>query len=165
MKKAILFKTLVDILYIVHFIGLVGILFMIPFGTVNINQVNMNVEDWSIFYWSIFIVSLFAYIIFLRGLYFLRKMARFLLTNKYFTENTIKNLKKSGNNFLYTGIISFALIVALWLSKLTGGKFELMYDNNLLIPLFLSIIGMFFIIQSNALNLAKGIKEENELTV
>lgn len=165
MKKAILFKTLVDILYIVHFIGLVGILFMIPFGTVNINQVNMNVEDWSIFYWSIFIVSLFAYIIFLRGLYFLRKMARFLLTNKYFTENTIKNLKKSGNNFLYTGIISFALIIALWISKLTGGKFELMYDNNLLIPLFLSIIGMFFIIQSNALNLAKGIKEENELTV
>lgn len=165
MKKAILFKTLVDILYIVHFIGLVGILFMIPFGTVNINQVNMNVEDWSIFYWSMFIVSLFAYIIFLRGLYFLRKMARFLLTNKYFTENTIKNLKKSGNNFLYTGIISFALIIALWISKLTGGKFELMYDNNLLIPLFLSIIGMFFIIQSNALNLAKGIKEENELTV
>jgi hypothetical protein len=41
----------------------------------------------------------------------------------------------------------------------------LIYDNNLLIPLFLSIIGMFFIIQSNALNLAKGIKEENELTV
>lgn len=165
MKKAILFKTLVDILYILHFIGLIGIIFIIPFGTVNINQVNMSVEDWSLFYWSIFIVSLFAYIIFLRGLYFLRKMARFLLTNKYFSDNTIENLKKSGNNFLYTGIISFALIVVLWISKLTGGKFELIYDNNLLIPLFLSIIGMFFIIQSNALNLAKGIKEENELTV
>jgi hypothetical protein len=165
MKKAILFKTLVDILYILHFIGLIGIIFIIPFGTVNINQINMSVEDWSLFYWSIFIVSLFAYIIFLRGLYFLRKMAKFLLTNKYFSDDTIVNLKKSGNNFLYTGIISFALIVVLWISKLTGGKFELIYDNNLLIPLFLSIIGMFFIIQSNALNLAKGIKEENELTV
>ena len=165
MKKAILFKTLVDILYILHFIGLIGIIFIIPFGTVNINQVNMSVEDWSLFYWSIFMVSLFAYIIFLRGLYFLRKMARFLLTNKYFSDNTIENLKKSGNNFLYTGIISFALIVVLWISKLTGGKFELIYDKNLLIPLFLSIIGMFFITQSNALNLAKGIKEENELTV
>ena len=165
MKKAILFKTLVDILYILHFIGLIGIIFIIPFGTVNINQINMSVEDWSLFYWSIFIVSLFAYIIFLRGLYFLRKMARFLLTNKYFSDDTIVNLKKSGNKFLYTGIISFALIVVLWISKLNGGKFELIYDNNLLIPLFLSIIGMFFIIQSNALNLAKGIKEENELTV
>ena len=165
MKKAILFKTLVDILYILHFIGLIGIIFIIPFGTININQINMSVEDWSLFYWSIFIVNLFAYIIFLRGLYFLRKMARFLLTNKYFSDDTIVNLKKSGNNFLYTGIISFALIVVLCISKLTGRKFELIYDNNLLIPLFLSIIGMFFIIQSNALNLAKGIKEENELTV
>ena len=102
MKKAILFKTLVDILYILHFIGLIGligIIFIIPFGTVNINQINMSVEDWSLFYWSIFIVSLFAYIIFLRGLYFLRKMARFLLTNKYFSDDTIVNLKKSGNNF------------------------------------------------------------------
>ncbi|MFD0992031.1 DUF2975 domain-containing protein [Tenacibaculum geojense] len=165
MKKAVLFKTLVDILYILHFIGLVGIIFIIPFGTININQVNMDVENWSLFYWSIFIVSLFAYIIFLRGLYFLRKMARFLLNNKYFSENTIENLKKSGNNFLCTGIISFVLIIVLWLIKLIGGKFELIYNNNLLIPLFLSIIGMFFIIQSNALNLAKVIKEENELTV
>lgn len=165
MKKVILFKTLVDILYILHFIGLIGVLFIIPFGTINSNQINMSVDDWSLFYWSIFIVSLFAYIIFLRGLYFLRKMARFLLMNKYFSDDTIETLKKSGTHFLYTGIISFALIVVLWISKLTRGKFELIYDNNLLIPLFLTLIGMFFIIQSNALNLAKGIKEENELTV
>jgi hypothetical protein len=165
MKKALLFKTLVDILYVLHFIGLFGIIFTIPFGTVNINQVKVNVEDWSLFYWSIFIVCLIAYIIFLRGIYFLRKMARFLLTNKYFSDSTINNLKNSGNNFLYTGIISFALIVASWIGKLTGGKLELIYDSNLLIPLFLSIIGIFFIIQSNALNLAKEIKEENELTV
>lgn len=165
MKKTILFKTLVDILYILHFIGLIGIILIIPFGTVHINQVNINVEDWNLFYWLVFIVSLFAYIIFLRGLYYLRKMARFLLSNKYFSDSIIQNLKKSGNHFLYTGIISFTLFIALWISKLTGGKFELIYDNNLLIPLFLTIIGMFFIIQSNTLNLAKGIKEENELTV
>lgn len=165
MKKAILFKTLVDILYILHFIGFFGIIFIIPFGTVNINQVNINVEDWNLFYWLVFMVSLVAYIIFLRGLYYLRKMARFLLSNKYFSDSIIQNLQKSGNNFLYTGIISFTLFAAMWISKLAGGKFELIYDNNLLIPLFLTIIGMFFIIQSNALNLAKGIKEENELTV
>ncbi len=66
---------------------------------------------------------------------------------------------------MYTGIISFILFVVIWISKLAGGKFELIYDNNLLIPLFLTIIGMFFIIQSNALDLAKGLKDENELTV
>lgn len=165
MKNAILFKTLVDILYILHFIGLIGIIFIIPFGIVNINQVNMTVEDWSLFYWFISIISLITYIIFLRGLYYLRKMARFLLTNKYFSEKIIKNLKKSGNHFLLTGIISFALFFILSLNKLYGGKFELIYDSNLLIPLFLTIIGMFFIIQSNALVLAKNIKEDNELTI
>jgi len=165
MKKTILFKTLVEILYTLHFVGLIGIIFIMPFGVVNINQVNVNVEDWSLFYWVISIVSLIAYIIFLRGLHYLRKMARFLLSNKYFSENIIKNLKKSGNHFLLTGIISFALFVALWLNKLYGGKFELIYDTNLIVPLFLTIIGMFFIIQSNTLVLAKNIKEENELTV
>ena len=83
MKKAILFKTLVDIIYILHFVGLIGILFVIPFGTVNINQVNVNVEDWNLFYWFVFIVSLVAYMVFLRGLYYLRKMARFLLSNTF----------------------------------------------------------------------------------
>lgn len=165
MKKTILFKTLVDILYILHFIGLIGILFIIPFGVVNINQVNVNVEDWSLFYWLISITSLIAYIVFLRGLYYLRKMARFLLSNKYFSENIIKNLRKSGNHFLLTGTISFIILVAQWFNKLYGGKFELIYDTNLLVPLFLTIIGMFFIIQSNTLDLAKNIKEENELTI
>ena len=165
MKKAILFKSLVDILYVLHFIGLIGVLFVIPSGIININQVNLNVEDWGLLHWIIVTVSLLAYIIFLRGLYYLRKMARFLLANNYFSEDTIQNLRKSGSNFLYTGITSFAILIMLWVSKLSKGKLELIYDNNILIPLFLCITGLFFIIQSNALNLAKGIQEENELTV
>ena len=130
MNKTILFKTLVDILYILHFIGLLGIIVIIPFGIVNINQVNVNGGDWGLFYWLTSIISLIAYIVFLRGLYYLRKMARFLLTNKYFSEKIIENLKKSGNHFLFTGIISFALFFILWLNKLYGGKFELIYDTN-----------------------------------
>lgn len=165
MKKTIVFKTLVDILYILNFIGLIGIIFTIPFGIINVNQANTSIEDWNLFYWLTFIISLFGYVIFLRGLYYLRKTARFLLSNKYFSDSIIQNLKKSGNHFLFTGIISFILSIILWIRKLTVGKFELIYDNNLLIPLFLIIIGIFFIIQSNTLDLAKNIKEENELTV
>lgn len=165
MKRTILFKTLVDILYILHFIGLIGILFIIPFGVVQINQVKVGVEEWTLFYWLIVIVGIIAYIIFLRGLYYLRKMARFLLSNKYFSKKISRNLKSSGNHFLASGIISFALVVAIWLNKLYGGKIELIYDANLFVPLFLTIIGLFFIIQSNALDLAKNIKSEHELTV
>ncbi len=165
MKKTILFITLVDVLYTLHFVGLIGIIFIIPFGIDNINQVNMNIEKLSVFDWIIFVMALITYVIFLRGLYYLRKMARFLLSNKYFSEKIIMNLKKSGNHFLLTGIISFSLYVAIWLSKIYGGKFELSYDANLIIPLFLTITGLFFIIQSYTLALAKKIKEENELTV
>jgi hypothetical protein len=165
MKKTTIFKSLIDILYILHVIGLIGILFILPFGTVQLNQDTMNIEDWSLLHWSIVVLSLSAYLLFLRGLYFLRKMARFLLSNNYFSLDTIASLKKSGKNFLYTGIISFTLIVILWTSKLSGEKFNFTYDKDVIIPLFLSIIGIFFIIQSNALILAKGMKEENELTV
>ena len=165
MKKTILFKTLVDILYFLHFIGLLGIILILPFGIVNINQANISVEEWSFFNWIIVIISLTTYIIFLRGLYYLRKMARFLLSNKYFSDLIINNLKKSGTHFLLTGILSLFLIILLWISKLYDGKLELVYDINFMIPLFLMIIGMFFIIQSKTLLLAKNIKEENELTV
>ena len=165
MKKTILFKTLVDILYFLHFIGLLGIILILPFGIVNINQANISVEDWSFFNWIIVIISLTTYIIFLRGLYYLRKMARFLLSNKYFSNLIISNSKKSGTHFLLTGVLSLFLIILLWINKLYDGKLELVYDINFMIPLFLMIIGMFFIIQSKTLLLAKNIKEENELTV
>lgn len=165
MKNRILFKTLIDIIYILHFMGLVGILFIIPFGVLHINQVDVKVEDWNLLYWLIFLVSLTAYIIFLRGLYYLRKMARFLLSNKYFSIKTIENLKKSGNHFLLAGGISFILNGFLWGNEFYQIITQVIYKPNFLISLFLVIIGMFFIIQSDALSLAKNMKEENDLTV
>jgi len=165
MTKPLLFKSLVDILYFLHVIGLLGILIIIPLGVVNINQVNMDVKDWSSLSFSIAIISVSAYIIFLRGLYFLRKMAGFLVSNKYFSELIIKRLKKSGVHFSLAGILSLVIIFLAWIGKLYDGKLELIYDLNLMIPLFLMIIGLFFIIQSEALLVAKNFKEENELTV
>ena len=165
MTKAILFKTLVDILYFLHFIGLIGLIFILPFGIVEINQVDVKVEGWTMFTWLVAIFSLIAYLIFLRGLYFLRKMARFLLSKNYFSDKLIKNLKRSGTHFILTGVIAITLLLILWFNRLYGGTLELSYDANLIVPLFLMIIGMFFIIQSNALVLAKNINEENKLTV
>jgi len=165
MKKSILFKSFVDILFYLHVIGLFGMLIIIPFGSVNINQVIMKVEDWTLLTVVIAIVSLTIYVVFLRGLYYLRKMARFLVSNKYFSERIIKNLRKSGIHFLCTGILSFLLMILFWIAKLYDGKLELTYDLDFMIPLFLMIIGLFFIIQSETLLLAKNFKEENELTV
>lgn len=165
MKKSILFKSLVDILFYLHIIGFLGILIIIPFGVVNINQVNMKVEDWTLLSIIIAVVSLLIYVVFLIGLFYLRKTARFLMSNKYFSERIIKNLKKSGIYFLGAGVLSFLLIILFWIAKLYDGKFKLVYDLDFMIPLFLMIIGLFFIIQSETLLLAKNFKEENELTV
>ena len=136
MKKTILFKTLVDILYFLHFIGLLGIILILPFGIVNINQANISVEDWSFFNWIIVIVSLTTYIIFLIGLYYLRKMARHLLTHKYFSKQIIKCLKISGTHFLLAGVMFVVIMILGWIGKLREGLFEFVYDINLMVPLY-----------------------------
>tara|TARA_R110001592_G_scaffold131477_1_gene345394 strand:- start:169865 stop:170362 length:498 start_codon:yes stop_codon:yes gene_type:complete len=165
MKKTILFKTLVDVLYTLQVIGFIAVLFMIPFGLVNITNENVSAQEWDLFYWLVFTVTLVKSLVFLRGLYFLRRMARILLSDKYFSGNIIRYLRKSGNHFLLASLISFALIFAQWIGKMVNGKIELGYDQEILVPLFLAIIGIFFIIQSGTLDLAKSLKEENELTV
>ncbi|MBP1840634.1 DUF2975 domain-containing protein [Formosa algae] len=165
MTKTIVFKTLVDFLYMLHVLGLISILFTVPLGIININQADLSVSDWTIWHWSIVVLTFITYTVFLRGLYFLRKTARFLLSNKYFSNHIIDNLKQSGYHFLYTGLLSVGVILIVFVSKLYQGTFELIFDDNLLIPLFISIIGLFFIIQSHSLLLAKDFKEENELTI
>ena len=165
MKKSFLFKSLVDYLYFLNIGGFLLLLIFIPFGLVESNQINGSDEDWSILVVSISCISVITCIIFLRGVYYLRKMARHLLANKYFSKQTIKNLKISGTHFSLAGILSLVIIFLAWIGKLYDGKLELIYDLNLMIPLFLLIIGLFFIIQSEALLVAKNFKEENELTV
>ena len=135
MKKTILFKTLVDILFVLHIVGLFGILLILPFGVFNFNEVDIGITNFSIFYWLIILAGFSAYIIFLRGLYFLRKIARNLLSNKHFSLAVINNLKKSGTHFLLTGILSIGILILLWFSKLFHGKLEFGYDINLMLSL------------------------------
>jgi len=165
MKKTFILKTLIDILYFLHILGLSAILYKLPFGIDNINQGNLNIEEWSILHWNNLLFSIFSYIAFLIGLFYLRKLARFLLSKKHFTDAIIISLKKCGIFFMSSGIIHILLFSILWFAKLCNGKFELSYNTNSMFPLFLIIIGLFFTIQSKTLLLAKGIKEENDLTV
>ena len=165
MKKSFLFKSLVDYLYFLNIGGFLLLLIFIPFGLVESIQINGSDEDWSVLVVSISCISVLTYIVFLRGVYYLRKMARHLLTNKYFSKQIIKSLKTSGTHFLLAGIMFIIIMILGWIGKLSEGHFELVYDVNLMIPLFLMIIGLFFIIQSETLLLAKNFKEENELTV
>ncbi len=165
MKKAIVFKTLIDVFYIFHIGVPVYILLIVPLEAVKLDTGEAGLNNWTFKYWALAIVSSLTYVIFLRGLYFLRKVARRLLSRKYFSEEIITHLRKSGMHFLIAGSIFIFVQVLLWLSQLFVGQLNLSFEINSIAPLFLVIIGLFFIIQSNALLLAKDIKAENDLTV
>ena len=141
------------------------LLITIPFGLIEINEINGNDERWSLLAISISCISILTCIVFLRGEYYLRKMARHLLTHKYFSKHIIKCLKISGTHFLLAGVMFVVIMILRWIDNLRVGLFEFVYDTNLMVPLFLMIIGLFFMIQSEALIVAKNFKEENDLTV
>ena len=165
MKKSFLFKSLVDYLYILNVGGFLLLLTTISFGFVEINVIKGGDEHWSLLAILISCVSVLTCIVFLRGVYYLRKMARHLLTNKYFSKQIIKYLKISGTHFLLAGVMFVVIMILRCIGKLRAGLFEFVYDTNLMVPLFLMIIGLFFMIQSEALLVAKNFKEENDLTV
>ncbi|HBY67602.1 MAG TPA: hypothetical protein DEG69_07540 [Flavobacteriaceae bacterium] len=110
-------------------------------------------------------MSFLSYIIFLLGLYYLKKTAKHVLNNNFLKTPVIENLKRSGNMLTIAGIFLMVTYTVFWLSTLSLGTIKLTYGTNIMIPLFLIIIGLFFILQSNALFKAKSIKEENDLTI
>ena len=157
MKKAVLFKTLIDIIFYLYVIGLIAILLKSPFNFTK----ETNLEQPNFLYWLILAIDGICYFIFLRGLYFLRKMARIFLSEKYFTKTVAISMQSSGNQFVYAGLLSI-------LGWTLGLIFNIAIDpsNTLrIIPLFIIIIGLFFTIQSRALLSAIEIKNENDLTV
>ena len=157
MKKAVLFKTLIDIIFYLYVIGLIAILLKSPFNLTK----ETNLEQPNFLYWLILAIDGICYFIFLRGLYFLRKMARIFLSEKYFTKTVAISMQSSGNQFIYAGLLSI-------LGWTLGLIFNIAIDpsNTLrIIPLFIIIIGLFFTIQSKALLSAIEIKNENDLTV
>lgn len=164
MKKQF-FKLLVDIIYGLHLLGLVGIIFTMPVGIVNINQIKVSPDDWTTVHIIYTFMSVLVYVLFLIGLFYLRKMALFLLKRNQFSLEIVSNLKKSGMFFLYSGLLSFVQMFGFWLSELFQGTFSLTYDSNTIAPIFITIIGLFFILQSNSLSFAMEFKKENELTI
>mgnify|MGYP001331762343 FL=1 len=164
MKRNIVFKTLIDILFIFQGFGILGAFLIMPFGVTKINQINLNVSEWPITYWSLLVLSLIAFIVFITGVFFLRKVGRYLLSNQYFAIEVIDNLKKSGRFFIYTGIISFSVFVISWVVKFNSGN-VLLYNTDVVLPLFITIVGLFFLIQSDVLMVSKNAKEDNDLTI
>lgn len=159
MKNSILFKSLIDIFFFIHVLGLIAILFKFPLGLIEVK----NIETPQISDWIIMAINAFVYFIFLRGLFFLRKMARILLSQeKSFSKPVVDYMRICGNQFVYAGLIS---IVMLLIGKLLELNIAPIYKSYSITPIFLLIVGLFFVIQSRTLSLAINLKNENDLVV
>lgn len=158
MKNAVLFKTLIDIFFFIHVLGIIAFLFKIPFGFFDVENMEVNrFRDWTILG-----INSFVYFIFLRGLFFLRKLARILLAVNHLSKPLVKYMKKCGNMFLFAGIFSVLLFLT---GKFLNVIYEPVYSSFSITPIFLMIIGLFFVIQSRTLSHALIIKNENDLMV
>ena len=166
MKRTKLFKNLIDILYFFLCFGLLGVLFLAPTGFATISMENKDVEYWDVFSWLFFIFSMISYITMLIGIKHLKNAAKYMLDQNKFHPKIAIFLKKSGQYLIFSSLMGYAMFVMLFIKKMVfDSKFEVILDNNGLLQIFITIIGIFFILQSDVLNKAATYKEENDLTI
>jgi hypothetical protein len=166
MKKQIIFKILIDLLFFALCIGFLSTLFVMPFGLTMIAQESKEVYDWSIFSWAIFILSLIAYIFLIIGIKQLRSAAKNMLQTNSFDDNIPKFLKRSGNNLILSSLLNYLIFIITFFKQLgLENKLNITFDNNFLLQMIVTIVGLFFIIQSNILIRAAEFKHENDLTI
>lgn len=86
----------------------------------------------------------------------------------------IKNLKRVGNIFVYIGIstILFRALLILYFQSIitiegyTGlAKITTLVSSIEITTVFLIVIGLFFLLFSNAFENARNLKQENDLTI
>ncbi|MAZ73999.1 MAG: hypothetical protein CMC70_12720 [Flavobacteriaceae bacterium] len=171
MKKNMVLKNLIDLLFILMVPGILGFIFILPFGMFNntIGNVSVNgyedVMNLPFFYWVAVIIGMFTYSMMLFALWFLKKSARFFMDNNLLKEPVSRNLNKSGLFFIITAVGAMGSYMAIWIASFDDSGVSLQYGSNLFIPLFLAIIGLFFKMVANTLTNARLLKEENDLTI
>lgn len=164
-------KLLIDSLFIILCLGILGFIFILPFGifTTKIADVEFQGTDgyWNlpILYWVGIGLSILSYILFLIGLNHLRKTANLFMSNSFFSLEITRNLKQSGLFFVISGIIVAVLFLVFWAIKNSPGQTKIMLGTDILIPLFLCIVGFFFMLQSKVLDKARLFKEDSNLTI
>ncbi|MBU3820802.1 DUF2975 domain-containing protein [Flavobacteriaceae bacterium XHP0103] len=164
MAKNFIFKTLIDILFIFQGFGIFGAFVLAPFGIAKINQVNLADNKWPTHFWILLLLGIIAYIMFMIGIYHLRKVGRYLLSKRYFTVEIISNLKRSGVFLIFSGVLGLMGFIINWILRLEA-NYNAIYGTEIALPFFIGIVGLFFVIQSEALLFAKNFKEENDLTI
>lgn len=165
-----LFKTLIDLAFylmipiVIFFPG--TILYVLIFPNQSVIKVNIPYRETGFgvkaLLFSIIFFALF--LLFFAGFYQLKKFAGLLSKGKLFSRAVIKRTHKAGQFFTASGLGSLAFVGLN--SLLVTSKFAITFGaSNFSLLLFLVIVGVFFLLLSNAFKEALALKEENDLTV
>lgn len=166
MKKETIFKSLIDFIFIMLCLGFLSLLFVAPLGLNMFAIENKEIYNWGLFSWTIHLVSVLSYIILIIGISYLRKTARLMISTRLFDQNISLYLKKAGKFLISSSILSYTVFILIFIEQIyTENKLEIVFDSNLLLEMIITAVGLFFIIQSEALIRARLIKEENDLTI
>ncbi|MEH6657836.1 DUF2975 domain-containing protein [Leeuwenhoekiella marinoflava] len=165
------FKRLIDLAFylmvpiVVFFPGTILYVLMFPEQTiinVNIPYVENGFSGKAL----LFSMGFFAlFLLFFAGLYQMRKFAGLLLKNKLFSQEVVKRTHKTGTFFTACALGSLIFIGINSLFSYEGKISVTFGSSNFNLLLFLLIVGVLFLLLSDAFKKALAIKEENDLTV
>ncbi|WP_028376897.1 DUF2975 domain-containing protein [Leeuwenhoekiella sp. MAR_2009_132] len=166
-----LFKLLIDLAFflmipiVVFFPGTILYILIFPEQTI----INVNIpfiEDGFGGKALVFLILFFAlFLLFFTGFYHLRKFAGLLLKNKLFSKEVIVRTKKAGQFFTACALGSF-IFIGIYSLLTVKNKFSITFGtSNFNLLLFLLIVGVLFLLLSDAFARALKLKEENDLTV
>lgn len=171
MKLNKLFKHLIDLAFylmlpvVIFFPG--TILYILIFPQQSIIKVNIPYTEQGFGSGALLFTICFfiLFLLFFAGFFQLRKFAGQLLKKKLFSSEVIKSTKKAGQFFTACGLGSLVFIGIN--SLLTNeGKISITFGiSNFSLLLFLLIVGVLFLLLSDAFARALKLKEENDLTV
>jgi len=186
MKTIQLLKLLITIIFwgmiLVLGLSIVFLILLLIFDNLfppflqNLNMLFRGTFPWQV--WIAPVASVLGYILFIMAIYYLKKCITPIQERRFYSEEVILNLKKSGRLFIIIAIgVSLIRIVGVFIFN--------NFANNIIagtsfggwnvvgailsavggINFFLLIIGLFLLVFSSVFEDGKLIKQENDLTI
>ena len=165
MKRLSLLKTLTSILFV---LAMAAMIFMIPFFLITVFapgevpfRINgslataMSAEDYLLFAAQIIAFGFWTY-----AIYLFKSVLGHFEKKQVFNEKVIVLLDQTGKAILIGFFINIA--AEFLYNTIILGKFSIEASTD---TIFVLILGVFFTVLSEVFLMAKGLKEENDLTV
>lgn len=170
MKKLQILKTVLDIFFVFLIIAIIAMFIFIPYIIysdevidipLKINGVNVVAKDWSTK--MLLMLCFVAYCFFVYGIFQLRKVMVLFSKRIIFDYQVVQLLNQVGKCFLAASLITSIPLFIYNLIHRSHADIE--FGGGFSSFLFSASLGLLFMVLSEVFNIAKNLKEENDLTV